>query len=542
TGVIAINGVGGSIVIAGQLDASGTAPGSAGGKIQLLATDAVTVKSGATINASGAAGGGLVAVGTTLKRAADASVTSARTARKVVIESGATIAADATVKGHGGRVTVLSNKSTRMAGTITAKGGKQGGDGGFVEVSGEEGFSLTGRIDVTAPMGNLGTILLDPTNLDIIGDGTGSLDGTLDGANKIAYGDGGTNETVSNTEIDSLSGKIILQATKHLTVDANAPITLKNNASLTLETKTGDITVDAGSPITAKGTGTRTFLAGQTSGSGGKIVLNDNLATGSSGSITLQADGGINFNAVSVNTGVLDVSNITSGGVSQTTGGTITATTLQSTKSIAGGLTLTSVNNAIGTLGAVTASSGDIAVVSNPGTGLKIANTVSATSGNLYVANSDTAGIVFTASGAASASGIVGLQADKLTLPAGATISAATAEIAPSTSGKTVTLGATGGLSLANVTGITANTLRVGAITLPGSATPTIEAGSIAVAGAFDTKTISTLDLQATGAVTQTAALTTGTLLATAGTIALTNTANSIGAFGSLTATSGNIA
>src|SRR6185312_13620361 len=219
TGVIAINGVGGSIVIAGQLDASGTAPGSAGGKIQLLATDAVTVKSGATINASGAAGGGLVAVGTTLKRAADASVTSARTARKVVIESGATIAADATVKGHGGRVTVLSNKSTRMAGTITAKGGKQGGDGGFVEVSGEEGFSLTGRVDVTAPMGNLGTILLDPTNLDIIGDGTGSLDGTLDGANKIAYGDGGTNETVSNTEIDSLSGNIILQATKNLTVD-----------------------------------------------------------------------------------------------------------------------------------------------------------------------------------------------------------------------------------------------------------------------------------------------------------------------------------
>src|SRR6185437_12050642 len=240
--------------------------------------------------------------------------------------------------------------------------------------------------------------------------------------------------------------------------------------------------------------------------------------------------------------GVLDVSNITSGGVSQTTGGTITATTLQSTKSIAGGLILTSVNNAVGTLGAVTASSGDIAVVSNPGTGLKIANTVSATSGNLYVANSDTAGIVFTASGAASASGIVGLQADKLTLPAGATISAATAEIAPSTSGRTVTLGATGGLSLANVTGITANTLRVGAITLPGSASPAIEAGSIAVAGAFDTKTIGALDLQATGAVTQAAALTTGTLLATAGTITLTNAANSIGAFGSLTATSGNIA
>ncbi|HEY8290501.1 MAG TPA: filamentous hemagglutinin N-terminal domain-containing protein, partial [Acetobacteraceae bacterium] len=105
TGAIAINGVGGSIVVEGQLDASGSTPDSMGGHIGLLASDTVTVKSGAKINASGPAGGGIVAIGTTLKRAAGGpSVTSARTAQKVVIESGATIAADATVKGHGGRV------------------------------------------------------------------------------------------------------------------------------------------------------------------------------------------------------------------------------------------------------------------------------------------------------------------------------------------------------------------------------------------------------------------------------------------------------
>ena len=50
-------------------------------------------------------------------------------------------------------MTVLSAKSTDMAGTITAKGGPQGGNGGFVEVSGDKGFSLTGAVDVSAPMG-----------------------------------------------------------------------------------------------------------------------------------------------------------------------------------------------------------------------------------------------------------------------------------------------------------------------------------------------------------------------------------------------------
>ena len=62
-----------------------------------------------------------------------------------MIQAGAKISANATGKGDGGQVTVLSTQSTTMAGTITAKGGPSGGNGGFVEVSGDAVADRDGR-------------------------------------------------------------------------------------------------------------------------------------------------------------------------------------------------------------------------------------------------------------------------------------------------------------------------------------------------------------------------------------------------------------
>ena len=123
-GRITIDAVGGSITIDGDIDASGKAPGTTGGRIGALATGTVTVQSGARVTASGAAGGGTIAIGTTLKRARGGpSVTGARLANAVVIQPGATMAANATSGGNGGRVAVLSSGTTTMNGLITATGG-----------------------------------------------------------------------------------------------------------------------------------------------------------------------------------------------------------------------------------------------------------------------------------------------------------------------------------------------------------------------------------------------------------------------------------
>ena len=163
TGTVVLGGLGGSIRVTGQLSALGKAPGTTGGEIEVDGSGKVAVASPTLINASGQAGGGVVAIGTTLARAQGGPGTaSTLTAANTTIAAEATIAANATANGDGGRVTVLSTGQTSMAGSITAEGGPQGGNGGLVEVSGGT-LSVTGPVDVSAPMGTVGTILFNPS-------------------------------------------------------------------------------------------------------------------------------------------------------------------------------------------------------------------------------------------------------------------------------------------------------------------------------------------------------------------------------------------
>ena len=280
TGSVALNGVGGSVIVEGQLSAPGNAPGTTGGNIEVVSNRNVTIASGAQINASGKAGGGVVAIGTTLARAKGGpSVTPTMTAANTFIQSDARIRADAGTAGNGGIVTVLATSATTMAGAITARGGPQGGNGGLVEISGDQ-LGLSGQVDVSAPKGTIGTILLDPSTLEIINGakGAGDQDGNLNPTGTIlANGADTPRNQVSNGEINSLTGSIVLQAQNDLSIDNNTPITLLPNASLALEGVKGDIVIGTGSPITASGTGSIQVLAG------GALTLDSNLATASTG-------------------------------------------------------------------------------------------------------------------------------------------------------------------------------------------------------------------------------------------------------------------
>ena len=52
-----------------------------------------------------------------------------------------------------------------FAGTILALGGREFGNGGFVETSGKSQLNFTGNVDTRAPNGKGGTLLLDPADL-----------------------------------------------------------------------------------------------------------------------------------------------------------------------------------------------------------------------------------------------------------------------------------------------------------------------------------------------------------------------------------------
>ena len=255
-GRIELTGVGGGLTIEGDVSAMGSMAGTKGGTVQALATGDVTVTKTARVNASGQAGGGTVAIGTTLARAAGPAVKNAPAAKSVTIERGATIAADATVNGKGGSVVVLAAGTTRMNGTISARGGWRGGDGGFVEISGKTLASITGKVDVTAPNGKNGSILIDPDFLTIVSDvsGNGDQDGTFTGAGgTIVAGDPSKGaDTLSNGVLNAFLGDVLLQANQTITVGANVSLTNTPGQSLTLEAG-GTIVVNTGVVLTVDG-------------------------------------------------------------------------------------------------------------------------------------------------------------------------------------------------------------------------------------------------------------------------------------------------
>src|SRR6185437_10794663 len=206
----------------------------------------------------------------------------------------------------------------------------------------------------------------------------------------------------------------------------------------------------------------------------------------------------------------------------------------------------------ISNIGPLTATTGDVAITDTSALG--IVGLVKATSGNVYLETSNSGGITFGAFGVQSKSGgIVGLQANKVinlgTSGATGTINTGaggTFELAPDTQGNALTLGT--GVALNSLTGITADAVRLGAVTIPGTGLKTI-AGSIAVAGTgFDATGAKTLELDATttgggsGDVGQSQALlNVGTLIGTAASYTLTNASNTIGTIAALTASTGNL-
>jgi filamentous hemagglutinin family protein len=152
----------------------------------------------ATLDASGATGGGKVLIGgdTGGGNAADAVASLAQaklesealpTASSVTIDSATTINASAENSGHGGKVVVWSDVDTNFSGTIAARGGASGGDGGFVEVSGKQALTFNGAVNTGAPHGANGTLLLDPTNVTI-GSGPGYVVSVAALQNALASG------------------------------------------------------------------------------------------------------------------------------------------------------------------------------------------------------------------------------------------------------------------------------------------------------------------------------------------------------------------
>ncbi|MEM6473684.1 MAG: hypothetical protein AAF802_29265, partial [Planctomycetota bacterium] len=151
--------------VQGTIDVSAATTGALGGRIEVLGAS-VDLAGSSSLIADGYSGGGTILIGGDYQ----GRNTSIRNARTTFFDEQAVVRANALQLGDGGRVIVWSDEKTQFSGNIYAEGGREGGDGGFVEVSGKH-LEYEGWVSVIADQGNAGTIFIDPTNI-IIGTGT----------------------------------------------------------------------------------------------------------------------------------------------------------------------------------------------------------------------------------------------------------------------------------------------------------------------------------------------------------------------------------
>jgi|GEM_PF-4413017 len=258
-GEIVLKGEDGGIVqVAGRLDASGTETGQTGGKITVQG-DGVTLADGASLDASGDAGGGKVTVGSW----------NSSTAR---MASGAAINASAKTNGIGGDVSVIAADAD-VAGSIHAKGGENGGNGGMIETSGHFLRVANIRIDASARRGLAGQWLLDPYDLTVDADAASSISGSLNTGTNVSLLTT-ANGTSGPGNASSGNGDIIIASALGWTGSGNLSLSAYRNIQINAAVAHG-------------GSGLLNMTPDNT-GTGTGYVL-----TGSNGSVKLRGTGGL---------------------------------------------------------------------------------------------------------------------------------------------------------------------------------------------------------------------------------------------------------
>ena len=214
-----------TIKLAGTISAAGKHRGTTGGTI-VVSGEHIKIAN-AKIDASGRRGGGKILIGgdwggghpdlsLVTNQSAKLENFTIATATTVSVDANSTINASATGRGHGGKVVLWSDTQTTFAGTILARGGTQGGDGGFVETSSHGQLAFTGNVNAGAPRGIPGALLLDPEDI------------LIDNAAAKAISNSLANNDVTITTNPNISGNgdIALREGAHVAWNATTTLTL----------------------------------------------------------------------------------------------------------------------------------------------------------------------------------------------------------------------------------------------------------------------------------------------------------------------------
>lgn len=516
-GIVRLDGGDSGLVqVAGTIDAVGAASDAKGGQVSVLGRS-LALTEPARIDVSGQAGGGTALIGGNYQGAGPEP-----NAVSTVVAAGASIAADAVIQGDAGTVVVWSDGHTGFAGQVSAKGGPSGGNGGLVEVSGKRTLAFDGTVDTSAPAGQTGTLLLDPTDITISSAANSNITAgpTFTGTAATSNLNVTTLQTALGTNNVIVDTTSAFGSAGNITV-SNA-VTWASANSLELRAH-NNIAVNAG--ISATGLGTLRLLANQDGIGGGNVALNaaisarlggiqlsgvgiTSLAAGTisttgaanqnAGNLAVTATGTVNLaGAITANGGAAGAGNPGRGGgmvsITGATGVTTGAITANGSNGNganqaggnAGTITITS-NGALTTsAGAVTASGGNAgggnAAGGNGGT-IAITNN-SVTTGNV------TTGALTARTGNAAGTGSAGAAGSITVTQNNATAGAMLQTAALNTSGGTKGAGGAVQLSSASNVNVTSTITTSGGAAVAGGTHAGAAAGNVTITGVNRTVT-----------------------------------------------------
>ncbi|MDD4911229.1 MAG: filamentous hemagglutinin N-terminal domain-containing protein, partial [Sideroxydans sp.] len=308
----------GTANIGGTVDVSSTTGN--GGTLIATAHD-VLITDNASINASGATGGGSVNIGGDWQGSGDIAQ-----ATTVTMAAGARIDASATQQGNGGKVVLWSDvhnadSQTTVNGSITALGGPLGGNGGQVETSGHQVGIDGAKVNAGAPAGAGGEWLIDPYSYTIgasqISAIVGDANSGLNSGTSVTVDTALTNSSYGSSGNPADAGDIMVTAAINKTLGGNATLTLKAarhislQSGATINASSGLLNLQLWADSDNSGDGIVQVTSTSLNTNGGWLKFGNNQTASINGS-TVLVGGDVYFNGVSAQTistggGALDI-------------------------------------------------------------------------------------------------------------------------------------------------------------------------------------------------------------------------------------------
>jgi filamentous hemagglutinin family protein len=287
-GSIILQSINGSTILGpgSLIDASG----DIGGLVEILGDQVELID--AQINDSGINGGGTVLIGGNFHGAGPQENASA-----VTIDANSSINADAINSGNGGSIAVWSNGNTSVAGILTAQGGANLGNGGYIETSGKQVLLTDStKVNTLAPHGKIGLWLLDPTNWIIAG-----TEGNETPAQVETYL-ASTGYSIEATNDITVSDPITWSTAQTLTLSAGNNVLI--SATMTASTAGSGIVLIAGNDVTATATITASANGSVIKMTAGHDVSVTVVTASDGGSVNLSANNDVIVNgAITADTG-----------------------------------------------------------------------------------------------------------------------------------------------------------------------------------------------------------------------------------------------